>query len=48
MLKKRVLTVCCFSIILSLYGCNDDNDSDHVTNDLIKDTNPYWFFPHAW
>lgn len=41
MLKKRVLTVCCFSIILSLYGCNDDDDSDHVRSDLIKDTNPY-------
>ena len=41
MFKKRMLTVCCFSIILSLYGCNDDNDSDHVRNDLDKDTNPY-------
>lgn len=41
MFKKRMLTVCSFSIILSLYGCNDDNDSDHVRNDLDKDTNPY-------
>lgn len=40
MLKKSVLTVCVVTIFTSLYGCNDDDHSDHVSNQLNKDSNP--------